>query len=911
MKKTSLIIVLFASTVSLFGAFKMKDDALTVKSSALELQMEYGMITSLRTASGDQLTQNGALLPDSPFRLSLVPNVDAKPTFKKINSKEARLSYPMEKNGKIYYDFKIDGRDILVRVGVENYDISKSAYNIDIHVPALTPDAIITGIGSKTLRKEPARTESLYWTGSAFHFPRVLIAEWKDKVLMFHNESTQPYHNIFMYHTPESDHVKLTGAYNYTVKKSDRQLIFKKGTYVSDYFRISLHKDWLAAAKYWRKDFERRTGAKKLWENDSKLIRNIHAVYTGSPNLGWKEDPDAYYKKIASQYDPASVILFYWNAHAILSLGDHTYNTKPYPSREAVAALRKYGFNWMSFHGYTLLDNKDFLPKRHATYIRNKTMPKGYKFTPDYQGKPEDFYKKMDPYFIRRGQSLGMVNPAAKYVEDYLVQNITNYSKCHDMAGFYLDITGEMPSCLRPGKRVYEGKTYTDGDIAVFRRLRKINPDLLMMTEYTGEWLIPYIFYAWEAEHIFNMKSVRINHPLRAALFGSYIWVRETQRIDDPIKNAYYATLPEIVDDFGTAGLEGALVSPWYNERAKLFCREKLFNDLPEKWDDEAIAYYRSAKNGFFQFRKMPFGHAYVDAKKNVLLGLYSKVSKGLPGFYVPDWVAYDAKGRAIGLNPAHTYKFMKTALPRNFTITALSDGAYLNLIRKSRSKKLDYSTIEIASDKLKTSVLNIKFHESPYKVLINGKEQTVVNKELKTNVSLPAAVVIYMKKLNEYPASAMGQRKGWISGFTGPNGLFRPHGYRGFYANFNFFPGKYTFGKVTKESMTVAVGAHCGYLEKQIQVPAEAKTLSFSLGLKQTARKSIPMVVTLRANGNVIWTTQINSKDVWQPQTVDISRYAGQNVLFSYTFQYQNADKAPIQQNCNNYLRIADFEIK
>jgi hypothetical protein len=48
--------------------------------------------------------------------------------------------------------------------------------------------------------------------------------------------------------------------------------------------------------------------------------------------------------------------------------------------------------------------------------------------------------------------------------------------------------------------------------------------------------------------------------------------------------------------------------------RAKLFCQEELFNDLPPKWDPQALAYYRSKSGHWFKLNRLgEKKYAYVE----------------------------------------------------------------------------------------------------------------------------------------------------------------------------------------------------------------------------------------------------------------------------------------------------------
>ena len=887
-------VVLLSGIGSLYGAgtFTLKDGVCTIVSPRIKLEIQYGIVVKM-IVDGDAITGVGdAPLPDLPFRRSLVPDSDSC-ELKKTGADSARLIYKLENGRKIFYDYKIAGNDILFRIGVEKINIAKSGENLDIHFANLKPAAVITGVGSRTLRNEPERAPETMWrAASSFHFPRVILAEGKKNVIMFSAESSQPYQNMIFYHTPESDHFVMRGGDNLYYQKLGKLELHKDNNLTTDYFRLSVHKDWLAAAKYWQKNFEKRTGAKPLWKNDSKFARKIHAVYTGIPNLRWQEDPDAYFKDLAAEFNPENVILFYWNANSILTLGDHRYCLDPYPHPEAVKGLKKNGFQWIGFHGYSLLCNEAYIPQRHAGLFKNK-VPKGYQFKPDYQGNTDHFFKDMAPYRSIRGKSLSMLNPAAKTVADYLVRNVVNYAKYHDIPGFYLDCVGAVSYSLKPGKKVFEGKTYTEGDAVVLRRIRQTYPDLLLMPEYCGEWVIPYIFYTWENPHNFA-PNLRINHPLRGALYGTYFWSRETMEVDDPVANAYYATLPEIVK--GSPKLEGALTSPWHIERAKLFIREKLFNALPDVWEPEALAYYRSEKNGFFQFRKMPFGYAYVDAQKKPLLGIYENIAKGIPGFMIPYWCAYDAQGRAIGLNPERSYRFIKKADPVPFTVTALTDGAYLEHVRHNRN----WTSCRINSKTLKNADLTFHFDKMPVTLLVNGKEKNLTGKQMKLSVALPASIVAVYKAPGK---QSFAHKQDWAVGYDSPNGLRTSHGFRGYACNFMLTVGQIEFAKEKKNGVKIGPGSYGAYAEKLIRIPTGAKTLKFSYAMKNSLKKK-NMRLTVSVNNKILSDFIVKNGSQWQEKQVDISAYAGTQALFSFVFRYDDGKPA---SHSNNYLYIGN----
>jgi len=873
--------LLLCGALTLHAGFEMKNGELTVTTNKLQMKTRNGMITYLKDGqTGEVFTGKATAFAEIPFRKSLIPDLSKGGEFKKNSGDTGILSYPLEGGGRLSYEFKTEENDILVRIHVENYDLERYADNLDLHVMALTPRAMITGIGSRTLRADPAREETLLWPGSGFYFPCVAIAEGKEGVLLFHSESSMPYHNLIFYHTPDTDHLVLRGGDNNLLRRTGKLLVSPKGEYTTSFWRIGAHRDWLSAAKSWREQFEKRTGAVPLWKNPSRTVRNTHAVFTGTPNLGWKENPDEYYKELAEKFNPENLLLFYWNSPSILVFGDPRYAEKPYPAKESVEALKKHGFQWIGFHGYTLLCNQSDIRNRLEKYFKGR-LPEGYSFHPDYDGPPADFYKNMEPYFSIRSGPLGMVNPAAKYVEDYLVRNIKDFAAYHHIPGFYLDITGAVSYALKPGKIVFEGKTYYDGDVNVFRRLRREAPELAMMSEYCGEWVLPYFFYTWEAELVFRHPKIRINHPLRGALYGSYIWARESTVELDPVKNAYYATLPEVVLGIGSARLEENLTDSWFNERAKLFIDHKLFNDLPEKWEDGVLAYYRSDKNEWFQFRKMPFGYAYTK-DGTVLLGICENVRQGVPDFSIPAWPAYDAKNRPIGLNPKQSYRFIQEKTPRPFTISSLPENVFISGVRKQPS----WSMVSLDSDSSKEAEIAVDFHKKPFRVLLNGIEVAPDRKTYR--VSLPGTLLVLENEPKAIDGGKLPNRNGWNFGHYDANGLPASHGFRGWSFDFNTDTSEFSFAGQKKLSVELGPGRFGSYAERFVKLPDGKAELSFATAMKNTL-KDVPMLTRIQVNGQEVFRETTPSSDAWREQKVNLDRFAGETVLLTFSYQFEN----------------------
>ena len=319
------------------------------------------------------------------------------------------------------------------------------------------------------------------------------------------------------------------------------------------------------------------------------------------------------------------------------------------------------------------------------------------------------------------------------------------------------------------------------------------------------------------------------------------------------------------------------------------------------------MAYYRSEKNGFFQFRKMPFGYAYLDAKKNTLLGIYEKQTKGQPGHVISSWCAYDSKGCAIGLNPEKTYLFHRKQETRPFRVSDIPAGCYIEMIRQQK----DWTTFAINSKSAKSAKLRIDFVQKQYKVYVNGKEIANVGTSLNTSVPVPANILILTTQSAAFPLSEYIRNKHWESGFNGENGLLSPHGYRGYTSNMYRAIRRMKIDGKFKNCICVGSGRYSAFMEKRFRVPADKKTLTFNAELGRTQQnKKIPVesVLTITANGKEIYSGTIPSEPkVWKKYSVNVAEFAGQDILLNFTFRYGKPEQEAANVG-NHEIHITDL---
>lgn len=540
-------------------------------------------------------------------------------TFTQLDDYHGKLTYqgmPDAMESRLEFDIAIDpktGEVLLKLTGLETIpENTPSAINLTIM--SLKTPAIILGSGMKVDRETPAIETQTTESGYGLYGVTIAVIEGRQSTAAVWSESTQfAPEFIRLIHTPQQDHLVLHS------ERDPEETV--GGQISSPAWRIGTYPAWVNAAARWQQEFEQRTGAKPLWENNTEWVRKVHAVFDSTNQL-YGGAPEKY-DELAALAAPEKVLFYLWNGDRIVLFGDHTLAAQiGRPDPEMLAVIQKYGWPLLLYHPFNLIFTENGAKERLAYLSRQGWLPENYQFTPDYPGAPDDWFSYWKDERGDYDETLAILHPASEKFRAYLARNFDNYARRYGAKAAYMDVLGnDGISFFSPSQQLIDGQDYVTGEKETVAYLQTNLPGLGIMSEYQSPWLIPYTFYTWEGvethQRQANIANTHINHPLRTALLGSYMWTRETnsEQADD-ILAALLGTLPQVslVGDYDVSDERAR----WSQERAKLFCDEELFNALPSQWDDDALAYYRSQRTGhWFKFVRTENSYKYIEILPN------------------------------------------------------------------------------------------------------------------------------------------------------------------------------------------------------------------------------------------------------------------------------------------------------
>lgn len=798
--------------------------------------------------------------------------------------------------------FRVEDRgELSFRMEVRLRDSESLAREVYLPFVKLTSPAVVLGSGERFARGDEAAKSRCMRIANNIYSPPVAVVEGRRGVLGLWPEPVSfGYDDLTLAHQPECDELvpQVCLAFN----ARDPDTANKPGVTRSSWWRVAALPSWLDVARRYRAQLEQRTGVKPLWEQTPAWVRNVHAVCKERPQTKDLTQADKFYADLAARFDPQKLLLFYWNGNCILLFGDHRYMTEfQYPTPAEIAALRKQGFRWLGYHPYVLV----FSPQgqiRHLEEARRRGfgVPDDYAFQPDYAGHPEAaaFYDYFRPvaagYYAKLEESLSLwtLHPGTQLVRDYLGRNVGNYCRLHEMSGCYFDILGadHAGQCLENApddRRIMEGNDWRRGEELACRAIKAANPDLAVMSEVQGDWTTVHTFYTWEGEsHLTHPQPVRLNHPLRAACWGSYTWTQT----DSPEAVALLAGLPAV-----------KLADDWSVARGKLYMDEELFHDLPDQWDPDALAYFRAKGGRWFEYRRMPWGDAYVESSGGrVRLGrLLQQAAFPLSQpARIQNWAGY-RDGRPIGLNPARTYDFMMEppSPDGRVWLTCLPPGACITAIRHAPQQ----SVIEIgAAQESAAAEVEVLFHRDCLAVRDAAQDHAgpfPAGTAAKFTTRLPGGLVFAWQEPKPVDAR-------FTSNFLGTSGHLRANGVPYDWWTYNSAIRSTTFTMNEQDAptpvMELGTGLHRAWCDQWVQLSADAQpVLRFDLGYPASEdskqRPPRPLIWSVRVNGAEVWRERVAPGGDWLPREVALAEYAGRTVLVTFSAEEESgSDVSP-----------------
>ncbi len=607
--------------------FTFRFERLSIQTALLELEIKNGAIVFLKDRQTAEVLVNTDAVGQCELDAMLSAGFASKAangnvtqrcptsfrevTFNQLDEYHGKLTYlgmPDALENRLEFDIAVDpktGEVLLKLIGLETIpENTPSAINLTIM--SLNTPAILLGSGMKVERTSPSLETQTTEAGYGLYGVTMAVIEGEQASAAVWSESTQYAPEfIRLIHAPQQDHLILHS------ERDPQETL--AGQISSPVWRIGTYSTWVNAAARWQQEFEHRTGAKPLWENNTEWVRKVHAVFDSTNQL-YGDTPEKY-AELAAVAPPEKILFYLWNGDRIVLFGDHTLAAQiGRPDPEMLAAVQKYGWPLLLYHPFNLIFTESGAKERLNYLTAQGWLPENYQFIPDYPGAPADWYAYWQNARGDYDDTLAILHPAAPEFQQYLVQNFGNYARRYGANAAYMDVLGnDGIGFFPPERQMIAGQDYIFGEISALKRVNAELPELAVMSEYQSPWLVPHVFYTWEGvethQRQASVANIYINHPLRTALLGSYMWTRETNSGQaDDLLAALLGTLPQVslVGDYEVSDERAR----WSQQRAKLFCDEELFNALPDRWDADALAYYRSQRTGHW-FKLVRIGQTY------------------------------------------------------------------------------------------------------------------------------------------------------------------------------------------------------------------------------------------------------------------------------------------------------------
>jgi hypothetical protein len=522
---------------------------------------------------------------------------------------------------KLVYVFTIDiSGDISITVTATEAEAGYVPYTVDIPIMNFSGASVITQ--ARKILYDDANVTLLY-IGNGGTVPISIgkcndscFGVWSDndkKISEYINiQHTQSSHTHMILHTGTDANLK-TGP-------DPKQVAINNMIIVGGPWRFTVQEEWLGVANQWRAVYNTATPDNKpLWEKSPAWVQDVHCRYgMHHPSDYATKLPDVVGQGIAAAniiVDPYGLD-FNGNGESMIIYGQHEPRlTITYPSLGEIAKLAELGLRSIGYWFWDCVQNNlDAKVQSDQAYVPSDWLVawnawvadpgQACPFNPDYDGEktPAAWLAYWDNCTTLYSGFDDLIHPGSpKWLETYLPIfqehcRLWGFSGCFWDTAF-VDRDGKY-FAQNPEIRLINNKSFMDGCVDA---AKSIYETLVIIPEYFSHHLMPYTFYTWEGVGTWLDGSRVINHPIRAALIGSYVWSKDI-RLTNPVNftdysHEYFAFLgciPQFCLD--TDYHAPTFGNKYFTARAKMFCDYELFYDLPTTWGDVAVnlAWYRS-----------------------------------------------------------------------------------------------------------------------------------------------------------------------------------------------------------------------------------------------------------------------------------------------------------------------------
>jgi hypothetical protein len=401
---------------------------------------------------------------------------------------------------------------------------------------------------------------------------------------VIHNQNT--YDHILLWDYPEP------------VQQVDDSQIMHSSTW-----KFTAQADWLGVAKRWRDDFEAlNPDMKHLWENPVDWVRNIHTMYSRAHYINPSE-----WDNVAAIVPPTKTLIMPESdlSGQLVVFGDNDHQmtwVKPDSAERAYWTSQNYNYKVQGYYqpfyfwtnvDYELIHNPQAIP---AGYTQPDDV--GYDITASLLNQNQSVW---DSYWsgltapYQSGTTLTQFHPGSTNAMNYINFNYPDFCSKTGVEATFWDILGgnEDRFFAAENNRVFNGKSYLMGQRDATEANYATYP---IMGEWIVPGMLPYVWYWWQGAYNINnweQAGLTPNHPFQTALMSSYSWTlgQRPASNSSPKYDALLGALPEFMlnNDYHADS-----AAPYSQAVAKLFAEDELWNDLPDIWDPDALAYYRT-----------------------------------------------------------------------------------------------------------------------------------------------------------------------------------------------------------------------------------------------------------------------------------------------------------------------------